>query len=262
MTLENHGYGSLDINPNYFAVIIDKVAYPYDKATYSTESPLTPLTLLDGGKTSGYLVFQIPKDKTQYNLIYAGPEKATVIYGDLPTAKAVQKESKTMTPSRNVTFSLDGNSYTLTGNDYSTGVDTSNPGYITQITSLERSKAKGEPAAFVEINIKTFIDEKLKPANKDKAIREATASYLDDLKKHISGATIDEQPAYEATLRNGDKVTVKQFSKVPFSYNRHVSLFSYMLDNNTIVTVAASENKQEFNEVIKSLNIGEMQKVQ
>jgi hypothetical protein len=167
-----------------------------------------------------------------------------------------------MTPSRNVTFSLDGNSYTLTGNDYSTGVDTSNPGYITQITSLERSKAKGEPAAFVEINIKTFIDEKLKPANKDKAIREATASYLDDLKKHISGATIDEQPAYEATLRNGDKVTVKQFSKVPFSYNRHVSLFSYMLDNNTIVTVAASENKQEFNEVIKSLNIGEMQKVQ
>jgi hypothetical protein len=176
--------------------------------------------------------------------------------------KAAALEDKPKTPSRKVTFSLDGTPYTFTGDDYSTRVDTSKPGYVTQITRLERSKGKGEPAAFVEVNIKTIIDESLKPANKEKAIQEATNSYIDDVKTHISGATIDEKPAYEATLANGDKVTVRQFKRVPFYYNGNVNLFSYMPDDKTVVTVASSENKQVIDEVIRTLNIGEMQNLQ
>jgi hypothetical protein len=262
MMLENHGYSTIDINPNYFAIVIDKVVYPYDKATYSTESPLTSSALLNGGKISGYLVFQIPSDKAQYTLVYAGPEKANVIYGKLQTAKTVQTESKTKKPSRNVSFILDGKSYAFTGGDYSTRVDTSNQGYVTQVTRLEQIISKNEPASFVEVNIKTIRDESLKPTNKDKAVNEATDSYIDGIKKHASGATIDEKPTYDVTLANGDKVTVHQFKKVPFVYNNNVNLFSYMPDSNTIATIASSENKQGFDEVIRSLNIEEIQKPQ
>jgi len=94
LTIENHRYETLDINPNYFGVVIDKVVYPYDKATFSTESPLTSSTLLDGGKTSGYLVFQIPEGNTQYTLIYAGPKEANVIYGELANKNIEETEPK------------------------------------------------------------------------------------------------------------------------------------------------------------------------
>jgi hypothetical protein len=174
--------------------------------------------------------------------------------------KAAALETKPKTPSRKVTFSLDGTPYT--GDDYSTRVDTSKPGYVTQITRSERSKGNGEPAAFVEVDIKTIIDESLKPANRENAIQEATDSYIEDVKNHISGATIDEKTTYEATLANGDQVTVRQFKNVPFYYNGNLNLFSYMPDDKTIVTAASSENKQVFNEVIRTLNIGEMQNLQ
>jgi len=253
MTLENHGYKTFSINPNYFTVVIDSVAYPYDSATFLTPSPLTSVALLDGGKASGYLVFQIPDGKTEYSLVYVGQGDYELIYGKLPTAKTAQ-ESKPKVPSRNVTFSLDGKLYTFTGDDYSSRVDTSKPGYVTQITSAK-------PAS-IEVNIKTIIDESLKPANKEKAIQEATDAYIDSIKKHASGATIDEKPAYEATLANGDKVTVRQFRDVPFYPDRRINLFSYMPDDKTIVTVSSSENNQEFAEVIKTLNIGELQNLQ
>jgi len=251
MTLENHGYKTFSINPNYFTVVIDSVAYPYDSATFLTPSPLTSVALLDGGKASGYLVFQIPDGKTQYNIVYVGQGDYEFIYGKLPTAKTAQ-ESKPKVPSRNVTFTLNGKPYTFTGDDYSSRVDTSKPGYVTQITSVE-------PTAFIEINIKTIIGESLKPANEEKAIQEATDAYIDALKKRIGGATIDEKPAYETTLANGNKVTVQQFRNVPFYPNRNVNVFSYMPDDKTIVTVSSSENKPEFDEVIGTLSIGEIQ---
>jgi hypothetical protein len=172
------------------------------------------------------------------------------------TLKAQSDKPKPKTPSRKVTFNLDGTPYTLAEDR----VDTSIPGYVTQITILERSKGNREPAAFVEVDIKTIIDESLKPANKEKAIQEATDSYIDGIS--TSGATIDENPAYDAPLANGNKVTVRQLKKVPFVYNSRINVFSYMPDSNTIVTVASSENKQVFDEVIRTLNIGEMQNLQ
>jgi len=259
MTLENHGYKTFSINPNYFAVVIDSVAYPYDSATFLTPSPLTSVSLLDGGKASGYLVFQIPQDKTEYSLVYVGQGDYEFIYGKLETAKAAQ-ESKPKVPSRNVTFTLDGKSYAFDGNSYSTRVDTSKPGYVTQITKSERSVSKGDPNAFVEVTIKTIIDDSLKPANSNRAIQEATNSYMEAVKKRAS-VNIDEKSTYEAILANGDKVTVHPIKKMPFNYNNNLYWTIYMPDGNTIVTVASSENKQEFDEVLKTLNIGEMQSV-
>jgi hypothetical protein len=81
MTLENHGYKTFEINPNYFGVVINQVAYPYDKATFLTNNPLTTAVLLDGGKVSGYLVFQVPKGITDYDLKYIGSGDYQFIYG-------------------------------------------------------------------------------------------------------------------------------------------------------------------------------------
>jgi hypothetical protein len=244
------------------------------------------LDLLDGSKVGGKYVSEsaafvtiVPMyvlDKDGFMSVGSGNEVGlktsfvnTMVNIDDPSSyvattlkaqsdKAAALEAKPKTPSRKVTFSLDRTPYT--GDDYSTRVDTSKPGYVTQVTRLERSKGKGEPAAFVEVNIKTIIDESLKPANKDKAIQEATNSYIDGIS--TSGATIDEKPTYDAPLANGDKVTVHQLKKVPFVYNSNINVFSYMPDSNTIVTAASSENKQLFDEVIRTLNIGEMQNLQ
>ena len=166
------------------------------------------------------------------------------------------KESEPKKLSRDVTFTLNGNPVS----PGSTSVDSSNPGYISQITRLERSNGNDEPISFVEVNIKTFLDETLKPVNEDKAIKEANDIYINTLSKRHSGVTIEEKKTYDTTLSNGNEVTVHQF-KVPFAYNNNLGLFSYMLDSNTIVTVASSENKQDTDEMIKSLKISEMRTV-
>ncbi len=257
LTLENHGYDTLEINPNYFGVVIDKVLYPYDKATYSTDNPLASVTLLDGGMISGYLVYQIPEGKTQYTFAYAGPEKADVIYGDLALPEEAQADSEPNGPSRKATFSLDKKDYSFTGKEYST--DSSNPGYVIQKIYSTRSKGKSEPRPFVEIIIKTITDDNLKPTNSDKAIQEAVEAYIGDLRKKYT-ANLEEEPTYDATLANGDKVIVHQIEKGPSSfYGRNLFWCSYMADDSTIVTVASSENKREFDEVLNTLEIGEMQ---
>jgi hypothetical protein len=254
MTIENHGYDSVEINPNYFGVVIDKVAYPYDKATFSTESPLTSLALLDGGKTSGKLVFQIPEDKTEYVLVFAGQREEKVIYGNLAHPET-QKKSEPEKPSRSVTYKLAGKPQTLTAY----GELTSNPGYLTLTTKSERSISSGEPQSFVEITIKTAIDKSLKPLNEDKEIQKASDSNMDNIEAISNEANFDTKPTYEATLANGDKVTVHPFKNVHFAYNGNYIFASYLLDSSTIVTISSTENKLEFNEVLKSLKIGELQ---
>jgi len=166
------------------------------------------------------------------------------------------KESEPKTSSRDVTFSLNGNPVSPD----STRVDSTNPGCIYQITRLERSNGNDEPISFVEVNIKTFLDEALKPVNEDKAIKEANDNYINELSKRHSGVTIEEKKAYDTTLLNGNEVMVHQF-KATFAYNNNIYLFSYMLDSNTIVTVASSENKQDTDEMIKTLKISKMQTV-
>ncbi len=111
----------------------------------------------------------------------------------------------------------------------------------------------------MEIIIKTITDDNLKPTNSDKAIQEAVEAYIGDLRKKYT-ANLEEEPTYDATLANGDKVIVHQIEKGPSSfYGRNLFWCSYMADDSTIVTVASSENKREFDEVLNTLEIGEMQ---
>lgn len=250
MELENHGYSTVNINPNYFAVVIDKVAYPYDKATYSTKSPLDSVTLLDGGKTSGYLVFQIPEDKTKYTLLFTGQNEEKVIYGDLVRAET-QKESEPEKPSRTITYNLDRKAQkcTIEGEHVS--------GYIIQ--KLHRDIFKGSDFSFVEITIKTAIVENLKPLNEEDEMQQAINSNMNEIKRLANKANYDEKPTYEATLANGNKVTVHPFKKVSNTYSGNYAFASYMLDSNTIVTVASDGSKDELNEILKTLKIGELQ---
>lgn len=163
-------------------------------------------------------------------------------------------EPETEKPSRSVTYSLAGEPQTFTAN----GGSVAN-GYFTQSTRSERIKSKSDPATFVEIKIRTAIDKNLKPLNEDKEIKKEINSNMDEIERLANGATVEDKQTYDATLANGEKVTVHPFTRVPFTYNSNYFFASYMLDSNTIVTVASSENKQEFNEVLKTLKIGELQ---
>jgi Domain of unknown function (DUF4352) len=280
MTLENHGYNSIDVNPNYFAVVIDKVAYPYDKATFSTESPLTSLSLLDGGKTSGYLVFQIPEDKTAYTLIYAGPEKANVIYGKFPTAETAQTSPEPQKPVRTITVDLGNGPRTVSqegfksfgeirdspGNllgykdHFSTLVDISQSGYVIQETSGGSDKGTS-----IDIVIKTILDENLKPKNQDQALKDEIDKKISELSE--GKYKIKESGSSEKTLKNGDKVTVHNI-KIDETNGQKpprgsVNVFCYMPDSSTIVTVDFSVSSPATENLIyQTLNIGEMQRVQ
>ncbi|WP_157858935.1 DUF4352 domain-containing protein [Methanococcus maripaludis] len=69
--LENHGYEEFYVNPTNFELVVDNVAYDPDTATYSLDGYIDSLTLKNGGKTSGVLAFQIPKDSSNsYSLEY------------------------------------------------------------------------------------------------------------------------------------------------------------------------------------------------
>jgi hypothetical protein len=69
-TIENHGYKTFTVNLFDFYVIVDNVKYDYDASTYSIKSGLKRVELLDGGTTSGKVVFAIPKTACGTNWVY------------------------------------------------------------------------------------------------------------------------------------------------------------------------------------------------
>lgn len=66
ITIENHGYDEVETNPFRFKVTIDNVEYEPSSATYFYledigKAALDSVTLRDGGKISGSLIYEIPK---------------------------------------------------------------------------------------------------------------------------------------------------------------------------------------------------------
>ena len=59
--IENHGYKSFTVELFDFYIIVDNVKYNYDASTYSIPGGFRSVELLDGGKTSGKVVFAIPE---------------------------------------------------------------------------------------------------------------------------------------------------------------------------------------------------------
>lgn len=81
LSIENSGYPSFDVSPSVFGVEIDNVVYPYSYATFSLDTAMSlphlgEVTLNNGGKTSGYIAFNVPKSfNGTYVVIYNGWEK-------------------------------------------------------------------------------------------------------------------------------------------------------------------------------------------
>jgi hypothetical protein len=74
--IENHGYSGIGTNPYKFKVEADNIEHDISSATYIGLSNagyprLEDVTLKSGGKTSGYLVFEVPKETSRYSLTYS-----------------------------------------------------------------------------------------------------------------------------------------------------------------------------------------------
>jgi hypothetical protein len=63
-TIKNHGYDSFKMYLSDFYIIVNNVKYDYDASTFSIIGGLrSGVELLDGGSTSGKVVFEIPETK-------------------------------------------------------------------------------------------------------------------------------------------------------------------------------------------------------
>lgn len=276
MTLENYGYKTFSINPNYFTVVIDSVAYPYDSATFSTDMPLTSMALLDGGKASGTIVFQIPKDKTQYTIVYVGQGDYNFIYGDLVVRDETQEKQEPTAPVRTVTVDF-GNGLRMISSEgsesfgeiadhsrnlighkdyFTTNVVVSGKGSIIQETS-----GSSNEGASIDIVMTTILGENLNQKRLEDAIKQRIAD-LSEGKFNIK-----EKGTYDVVLQNKDEVTVHQVNVEDTNGQRppknRVDVFGYMLDNNTTAIVAFTYPTPETKSLIlKTLEIGEPQDVQ
>jgi hypothetical protein len=133
---------------------------------------------------------------------------------------------------------------------------TSNPGYLTHTIRSGRYTEPAKPA--VIIIIKSAVEDKLKPMNGEREIQKAIESNKGEMKRLSSGADVKTSSKYKTTLANGEMVTVYPFRKVPNTYRGNYVFASYMLDDNTAVTVSSTHDKIEFDDLLKTLKIGEL----
>jgi hypothetical protein len=72
MSIENHGYDSIPLSWNNFYVTLDNWQFNAHGVTYEINGYLSTPSLLDGLKTTGYLVYEVPGnyDLNKYTLVY------------------------------------------------------------------------------------------------------------------------------------------------------------------------------------------------
>lgn len=80
MTIENHGYDTINTNPNYFSVITNNIKYDYTSSTYSLEDKLDTADILNGGSMKGSMAFEVPADTNEFKLQYKSYTDYNVIY--------------------------------------------------------------------------------------------------------------------------------------------------------------------------------------
>lgn len=64
LDIENKGYDSFSTNSFYFSVIVSHVEYDPATPTWVMDDRLKDVDLLDGGRISGKLAFEVPKEVT------------------------------------------------------------------------------------------------------------------------------------------------------------------------------------------------------
>jgi hypothetical protein len=70
LSIENCGYESFKVYLSNFFITIDNVKYNYDSYTFSISDHLKSVELLDGGKTTGKIIFMVPKTGVEYEWGY------------------------------------------------------------------------------------------------------------------------------------------------------------------------------------------------
>ena len=74
LEIENRGYESFSTGHWWFDVIVERVKYSSTATAFLTQNSLKDVDLLDGGKVSGRIAFEVPEDVMSlgYDLIYDG----------------------------------------------------------------------------------------------------------------------------------------------------------------------------------------------
>jgi len=74
ITVANHGYYDVNPSKDYFFAVVNNVKYAFDNVSYSLNIIGKPIIdqveLEDSGQVSGYLVFQIPANSTEFALTF------------------------------------------------------------------------------------------------------------------------------------------------------------------------------------------------
>ena len=109
-------------------------------------------------------------------------------------------------------------------------VDTTKKGIVTQKVNIDLRDENGEVSGgFIQINIKTFTDKGFKFINPSKVIVDSVNEARGDIRV---------KKKYDLNLQNGKTVTVHQlYSPMKGYQDCKADLFSFMQDENTIVTV-------------------------
>ncbi|MFB0569083.1 MAG: DUF4352 domain-containing protein [Nitrososphaeria archaeon] len=84
--VENHGYDDVHVSPFSFDVVVDnKLEYSATIYAYSIPDHLEDVTLLNGGTTEGWVLFEIPEDKSYERItLKADIWFVDIEYGELP----------------------------------------------------------------------------------------------------------------------------------------------------------------------------------
>ena len=78
MTIENKGYEEFNTNPNYFYVVINNIKYDYSWASSGLDNRLPTIDLLNNGKVSGQLAFEVPTGSANFTPLYEAWSKYNV----------------------------------------------------------------------------------------------------------------------------------------------------------------------------------------
>lgn len=74
---------SFFVDSSVFNAAVSGNKYPYSLATFSLDqldlAPFKTMTLNNGGKTTGYLAFEVPEGTNKFNIEYVGKEDDTII---------------------------------------------------------------------------------------------------------------------------------------------------------------------------------------
>jgi hypothetical protein len=127
LTVKNNGYDSFNTNPYYFYLIADGVKYDVDSNIYLLDNWDT-VDIMNGGKTQGSILFQVPSSAKTFALGYDALFKSyNIVWTETIPITPIPDVSPTPTSSIGITYStLKTDSITYSLGSYSYDVQADN----------------------------------------------------------------------------------------------------------------------------------------